>query len=208
MRFKVIKTDNFKGLFSVERVSETIAERIKDLRKISRIDPDMKEKIAYLIKLAIRINRQEWYSIGLDGYRYEDIKFPEMFDWMLYPSKVTITNDLSANDLILRDIYNENDYNVVYDPDKVIRFTERIYGHFKEAGRYVLVSDKRNKVLLNDIMWTVNDSQEGWVMHANDNTVGWPIPVKSYVGQVYGKDYLLDKAWGQMGEFIVTNKLI
>lgn len=197
------------GLFDVKTVSETIAEEIRSLRRISRFDADLNDKIEYLVRLAVKFNAQPWYSKGVDSYRWEDIQMPQFIDWIIVPSKVSITNDMSTEDLLDHNCFKfmASAFNEIYDPDKVRRYTERIYGHLKLSGKYFNMSDKRVKVLLNDVIWTVpNSNKEGWVMHANDNVVSWPIPVKDCVGHVYGDDYLLDNAWGQMGEFIITRK--
>jgi hypothetical protein len=143
-----------KGLTSQEMV-KSVTENV-EARKQIKVPDNLDKAVETVFKAVEQVNALHELDKRSGGTRLEDLMLPSWVKPFLYPTKVALTNDFNAVDLIERP---EKDSSYVYDEAEVTRAAYLISGVVKAKPDMKSVTDLRSGLsMLSEVHYSIGNA--------------------------------------------------
>lgn len=172
------------GAYDVDVMTDLLYRNVVSRKKISRVDTKCEEYLKYFIQMVNDINLMDEYDSDYQGYNFDQVLIPSFMKQFVRPMKISLDSSNWCEDLKV--YYDTEDFE--YLPDKVMDYTEILYGTQKLAGAYDKLSAFREVKLVKDSVWTCWDGNE-WRMHVESDSFNWATPVNETMFNLYRNSY-------------------
>jgi hypothetical protein len=143
-----------KGLTSPELV-KSVTENV-EARKQIKVPTDLDKAVSIILKAVEQVNALHELDKSSGGTRLEDLMLPSWVKPLLYPSKVALTNDFNAIDLVERP---DKDSSYVYDEAVITKAAYLVSGVVKAKPDMKSVAELRHGVsMLSEVHYSIGNA--------------------------------------------------